>query len=344
MSSPNGRLIVPCLVVIAATLPAFASADSGLIQATLLMLVNVVFVVGLYTFSGNSGVLSFGHMAFMALGAYFGALLAMPTGQKEALFGDLPSVLVNTELELLPSIAICFLAATVVGGLLAVPLMRLSGLSASIATLALLEISHIVVTNWDAVTGPSGAMVGVPVDLTVETALALAIVAIVLAFLHTTSASGLRLRATREDEPGAAASGVNIVVDRTIAFALSAGIAAAAGVMYGHVYGAFGAAVFYLEPTFIALAMLIIGGRTSLLGAVVGAVAISGLSELLLRAEQGASIRSLQDCVLAVLMLGILILRPRGITGGREFHWRRRSPGPGGSSRPAPLTAESGGV
>ena len=83
----------------------------------------------------------------------------------------------------------------------------------------------------------------------------------------------------------------------------------------------------YLDLTFITLAMLVIGGVTSLWGAVVGALAVSALDSFLANAENGVSIfggtldlpAGTRLVVVGALMALVLIARPSGITGGREF-------------------------
>ena len=83
----------------------------------------------------------------------------------------------------------------------------------------------------------------------------------------------------------------------------------------------------YLDLTFITLAMLVIGGATSLWGAVVGALAVSALDSFLAEAENGITIagRTLdlpagtRIIVVGSLMALVLILRPAGLTGGREL-------------------------
>src|SRR5215213_2915244 len=67
------------------------------------MMINVVLVVGLYVFAGSSGVLSFGHMSFMAVGAYATALLTMPEAQKGFLLPDLPGILADAHLDTFPA-------------------------------------------------------------------------------------------------------------------------------------------------------------------------------------------------------------------------------------------------
>ena len=90
----------------------------------------------------------------------------------------------------------------------------------------------------------------------------------------------------------------------------------------------------YLDYTFLTLAMLVVGGLTSLWGAVVGALAISGLDSFLSQAEQGVHVLGLKLDLpsgtrlvfLSAIMALVLILRPSGLTGGREARlpWGRR--------------------
>jgi branched-chain amino acid transport system permease protein len=102
----------------------------------------------------------------------------------------------------------------------------------------------------------------------------------------------------------------------------------------------------YLELTFVTLAMLVIGGVTSLWGAVVGALAVSGLDSFLSEAEQGVGVGFTIDLpqgarlvVLGTLMALVLVLRPSGLTGGREFHIPRI-----GRERPVPADVTSEGA
>jgi branched-chain amino acid transport system permease protein len=78
--------------------------------------------------------------------------------------------------------------------------------------------------------------------------------------------------------------------------------------------------------TFTTVAMLVVGGMTSLTGAVVGTAFLSAVAEGLRRLEQDAGRPGLQQVGFAAILLAVLIWRPRGITLGRELHWpvRRR--------------------
>jgi branched-chain amino acid transport system permease protein len=153
-----------------------------------------------------------------------------------------------------------------------------------------------------------------------------ALVVIVSAFAYQRSRFGRQLRATREDPAAARAVGVSIYRQRLGAFALSGFLAGLAGGLYVHFLPINVDAV-YLDLTFITLAMLVIGGATSLWGAVVGALAVSALDSFLAEAENGIHVagRTLdlpagtRIIVVGALMALVLIVRPSGLTGGREL-------------------------
>src|SRR5437588_11580091 len=130
-------MALPIIVVIASL-----SASDVLQRDTVDMLINLVLVVGLYMFVGNSGVLSFGHVAFMSLGAYISALLSIPVVTKGVLLPKLPMWLGSTELSLVPTILITAGIVVVFAAVVGFPLMRLSGLAAALATFAVLLVVY----------------------------------------------------------------------------------------------------------------------------------------------------------------------------------------------------------
>jgi branched-chain amino acid transport system permease protein len=295
-------------------------------------LVNLIAVVGLYVFVGNSGVLSFGNVAFMAVGAYVSALLTMKAAAKSVFLPDLPALLASAEWPVLPGALAGGIAAAIFALVAGWPLMRLSGISASIATFAVLVITYVVLGNWTSVTGGQNSLMGLPIYVGVWAAFAWAAAAIVIAFLYQETRSALMLRASREDEAAAQASGVHIVRHRLIAFVISGFLSGIAGVLLVHYLGTARVETFYLDLTFIIVAMLVIGGMRSLTGAVAGAVVIAVLTELLRQVEIGIDVGGttsaappgLGDSILALLMLAIIIFRPRGIAGGKEIAWPPR--------------------
>ena len=156
-----------------------------------------------------------------------------------------------------------------------------------------------------------------------------ALVAITVAFLYQRSRRGRLLRASREDPAVARSVGVNIHLERLLAFTVSGALAGFAGGLYVHLLGSITTEQVYLELTFLTLAMLVVGGLTSLWGAVVGALAVSGLDSFLSQAESGVHVvftftlpQGTRLVFLAAIMALVLILRPSGLTGGRELRLR----------------------
>ena len=283
-------------------------------------LINIVMVIGLYIFIGNSGVLAFGHMAFALIGAYAVAWFTMSPFKKSFAL-DLPAFLADNTLPLLPSAIISSALAALVALVVGIPLMRLSGIAASIGTFAVLMIFYTLYSNWDSWTFGASTLVGVPIYVNFWVALAWAGVALLVATIYQKSRFGLALRASRENEAAARAVGINVPTQRLIAFVLSGFFMGLGGVLQAHYVGSVVVRGFWLGPTFIALAMLMIGGQRSLTGAVVGVIVISALQEVLRKIEVIIELYGLSQLVIAFLMLLILILRPTGLAMGREIPW-----------------------
>jgi branched-chain amino acid transport system permease protein len=312
------------LVLAAALLGTVVSRSTEIYFINALVAVSIV--VALYVFVGNSGVLSFGHVSFVAVGAWAAGVLSVPEEEKPAIMPHLFDFLSDTTFGNAPSLV----AAAFVGGVFALlvglPLMRLSGLAAGIATFAVLEITNNILRYYEKIGPGLNTFSSVPETTDLAQAAVGALVVIVAAFAYQRSRFGRQLRATREDPAAARAVGVSIYRQRLGAFALSGFLAGLAGGLYVHFLPINVDAV-YLDLTFITLAMLVVGGATSLWGAVVGALAVSGLDSVLANAENGLDVvgttldlpAGTRIVVVSTLMALVLVLRPTGLTGGREF-------------------------
>jgi branched-chain amino acid transport system permease protein len=323
-----GPLLMLIVVVLAVVL--LASASGIVMQRRVIFaLINLVSVISLYIFMGNSGILNFSTIAFMAIGAYTSALLTMPPGMKSTFLPDLPAWLAAAQIPPLAGAGAGGVLAALVALVVGWPIMRLSGIAAAIATISLMIICYIVLGNWTWLTGGQQSLMGLPGYVGLWTAGLFAIGAIIVAFAYQETRFAIALRASREDEVAARATGVRIVRERLIAFVLGAFVAGVAGSLYGHFMGTLRVENFYLDPTFLFISMLVIGGQRSLTGAVVGVISISVITELLRQLEVGVSVPGtgltlaaapgLGDVVLAALMLLIILFRPQGITGGYEI-------------------------
>ena len=289
-------------------------------------LVSVAIVVAIYVFIGNSGVLSFGQISFVAVGAFAAGVMTIPLDSKSGVLPQLFPVLRDHTIGNVTSL----LLAAAVGGLFAfvvgLPLMRLSGLAAGIATFAVLEITHNLLREWAKI-GPGATTLSlVPETTGALQATVGALVAIAVAFAYQRSRFGRMLRATREDPAAARGIGVSVHWQRVWAFTVSGALAGFAGGLLVHELGSITTEQVYLELTFLTLAMLVVGGVSSLWGAVLGALVVSGLSSFLAEAEQGVKLGLSLDLpsgtrliILGSIMALVLIVRPSGLTGGREM-------------------------
>jgi branched-chain amino acid transport system permease protein len=328
MRAADFDFATPALLVATLGLAALgaAFAEPALQRVVTETLIYVVVVVGLYVFSGISGVTSFGHVSFMVVAAYVSAILTLSPEKKATLLA-LPAFLEHLQWPTTLAAVVACTASGSVALMLGPPLMRLRGVAPSMGLFALLVISHVVAQNWKSVTGGRQALVGLPLTTTLAAAFGCSAVAIFVAAGYQQSRRGALLRCARESEVAAEAIGIDIARERMIALVLSAVLCGLGGVLFAHFLGTLNPNVFYLDTTFLTLAMLVVGGARSLSGAVAGVIVLSSISELFRTLEQGISLfgrdieapGGLQEVSLALIMLIILIFRPEGIFGGREI-------------------------
>src|SRR5581483_81899 len=190
---PPLALLIVAFAVFGAQLSAADQVDivTGLVQLGI--------VIGLYAFTGLSGVFSFGHVAYVAVGAYVAGLVAVPVDQKTLLYLDLPHWLATWAVPAAVAVPIGGVAAAVVASALAPALGRLAGLGASLATFALLVIIREVAINADQITRGQQGMLNVPLATTIWTALGWTLGILVATWAFQSSRIGLQLQAARED-------------------------------------------------------------------------------------------------------------------------------------------------
>ncbi len=284
-------------------------------------------VVGLQTFMGNSGLLSFAHIGFMGLGAYTSAVLTIPAQMKGMALPDLYDFMKVVEVSPLVAMLAAGVLAAVVAAVVAYPLMRLSDAASVITSFALLVVLYTIMNNWSAFTNGPRTLFGLPNATDMPIAAIVAAIVVVVALLFKESRTGKLLRASREDEVAAAALGANIPHLRWRAFILAAFIAGIGGALWGHFITSFAPKAFYLKETFLIVTMLVIGGANTVTGAVAGTVLITIAYEGL-RSTEGAinatsfgagQVIGLTEIVLALAMIAVMILKPGGLFPNREI-------------------------
>ena len=294
-------LPLAALAVGVAALPLLGSvfADTVMALAGLFAIV----AVGLNLLFGYAGKISFGHNAFMAMGAYASGILT--TGAGLPPLGALVAGAAGTG-------AVAFL--------LGAPILRLRGHYLAMATLALGEITIIVSTRWTEVTGGLTGIPGVPdfqvlgVAFDTKTKLyyliwAVALGGLCLSFRVIDSRFGRALRALGAHEAAAEALGVPVVRYRVQVFVLSAVYAAVAGGLYAHFLNYVNGTFFDLPVMVELMAMLVVGGIGTRWGPIVGAVPLMWVSQSLGRFADYSLL------IFGALYGVALLFLPRGLCG-----------------------------
>lgn len=295
------------------------------------LFLRLLIVIGLQIFSGNSGVLSFGQVAAMAIGAYMSALLTIPEEIKKFTFLSMPAFMKswvfpaqlnewNGTTGTLAGAGFALVFAAVFG----IPIVRLVSVAAGIGTLAILGATYTFISQTSSITRGTSTQIGVPTTTTLLSTLIWLIIVIVIAYVFKQSRLGLRLRASRENERAAKSVGVNIAKERYLAFVLSGFVCGLGGALYAHYFVSFSYLDFYFDLTFITIAMLVVGGMGSVTGGVAGAYFLTIVYVAIQRWEvnglfDAKAPSGTADLILALALLVTLILRPKGITGGKEI-------------------------
>lgn len=285
-------------------------------------------VIALQVFVGNSGIVSFGHVAFFGIGAYTSGILNIPPSIKESALPLLPFFLRGIQQGLFVGVLAGAAVAGCVALVVGLVVTRMTEKAMAMATLALLVMMHTVFANWDSVTRSTDGLYGIPRNVTPATLLILVIIMVGIALLFKASSLGLWLQATRDNPVAAQSLGINISRVRLYGWVCSAVLMGAGGSLWAQNSLALGPGQFYYTETFTLLSMAVIGGLASVTGAVVGIALVTMVSELIRKLEYGFSIGSfiqvselpgIVPMSIGALIIVILIFRPAGLLGRWEI-------------------------
>ena len=260
------------------------------------MLVAMLFAASLHVMMGPGGMPSFGHAAWFGIGAYGAALLAHA---------------VTMSLALAAAPILAGLAALAVGAFI----VRLSGVYLAMLTLAFAQIVWATAVQFVGLTGGDNGIVGVwPADPRgfYYVALVLCIGGVLVLRRVLFSPFGFALRAGRDAPARAAASGINTGALRLAAFTLSGAAAGLAGGIFTYAKGSAFPTYISVSHSVDALVMVLVGGIGSLAGPIIGAIAYTGLFDLLLASD-------FWRARLGAVIIMLVVFFPAGIAG-----WQRR--------------------
>ena len=330
------------LLVLPLVLQQFGNAWVRIVDIALLY---VMLALGLNIVVGEAGLLDLGYVAFFAVGAYLYGLLASPhlTSTFAAIGAAFPNGF-HTSLWLV--IPVALLLATFTGVLLGIPVLKLRGDYLAIVTLGFGEIIRIFLNNLDhpytITNGPKGINqidsvkifgldLGRPltiggfeiasVSLYYYLFLVLVLVTVFVCYRLQDSRIGRAWMAVREDQIAAQAMGINTRNMKLLAFGMGASFGGVAGSMFAAFQGFVSPESFSLMESVMIVAMVVLGGIGHLPGVILGAVLLAALPEVLryvagpLQAMTDGRLDSaiLRQLLIALAMISIMLLRPRGL-------------------------------
>ena len=257
--------------------------------------INIILAAGLNLINGYTGQFSLGHAGFMAVGAYVSAIVTMKLG-----------------LPFIVAIMAGACAAGLLGLLIGLPTLRLSGDYLAIATLGLGEIIRITILNINYIGGASGFM-GIP--RYTNFAWVLYVCLFVLFFIKNfiNSSHGRACIYIRENEVAAEAMGIDTTKYKVLAFTLGAAFAGVAGALFAHYFYVIHPASFTFISSFNYLTMVVLGGLGSITGSIAGAVILTFISAAL------ASWPEWRMIIYSVMLIILMLYRPQGLFGNIEL-------------------------
>ncbi len=279
--------------------------------------VSLVFIyaiagIGLMLLVGYTGLVSLGHAAFLAIGAYAHAWL------------------LNHGWPFPASLAAAAAFTATVGALVGIPALRMTGIYLAVATLAFAEIVEQVITRWESVTGGYRGMAVPPaelfsvslldVDVFYYVCLAVLVACLIAALNLLRSPSGRAMVAVRDSEVAAQSMGINLARTKTLAFAVSAGFTGIAGGLLAHKIGYLAPDAFTIVLSIQLLLMVVVGGLGSMHGVIYGAIFIGLLPQGIALVRDAAppavaQIPGLEPGIFGAILILFLIYEPLGIHG-----------------------------
>ena len=303
-------------LLIAAVLAAPLALDNFYLGEMSLVMIYAIAGIGLMLLVGYTGLVSLGHAAFLGIGAYTHAIL---------ISHGVPFPL---------ALIFASLFSALIGAIVGLPAMRMTGIYLAIATLAFAIIVEHSIGHMTSLTGGfRGMAVSRPsifgFDLGSPAAfyfvcLTILIGCLLIALNILRSPIGRAMIGIRDSEISAQSMGIDLAKTKSIAFAISAGFTGLAGGLFGHKLGYLSPDAFTLLLSIQLLLMVVVGGMGSLHGVIFGAIFIGILPQGIAIMRDSlppavAQIPGLEPGLFGLILVLFLIFEPLGIYG----RWRK---------------------
>lgn len=284
----------------------FVSTTSRSINDLLIQIgYSIIMAASLNLACGFLGELPLGHAGFMSVGAYTAAVLT-------AKF--LPHNIAFYPLALLAGGLMAALFAFIIG----IPALRLKGDYLAIVTLGFGEIIRVLInTVFSPLTDGGKGLFGIPVYAGFTDTFVITVLCVAALYMIVRSRHGRATIAIRENDIAAESSGVNVSNYKIKMFVISAFFAGIAGGIYAHQLGVLTAAKFDFNRSIDYLVMVVFGGMGSLTGSIFAGASLTVVQFLM------ASLVEYRQLAYALLLIAMMIFRPKGIFGRWEFSMTR---------------------
>lgn len=302
------RLAIAVLLALAIVLPQL-TANQFYLHLANMVLMNAIFAMSLGLIM-SVGQISLGHAAFVSAGGYISALAAL-------------NFKIPPLLGIVLAGAMTGLAAAALGKVI----LRLRGVYFVLVTFLAGQVFTLIALNWQSVTHGANGLIGIPAislfGFSLTTRLrfyyfALAAFVLVFTFIWALMRSqyGRAFRSIAENVRLAEATGIDVSRYQIIAFAVGSGIAGSAGAVMVHYIRYISPDSFTFSDSIAYITMLLVGGRTALVGSALGSLFLTPLPEAL-RGLAGA-----QHIIYGVILLGVLLFLPGGLASIGRFFMR----------------------
>ncbi|MBD3180674.1 branched-chain amino acid ABC transporter permease [Candidatus Poribacteria bacterium] len=278
--------------------------------------INIVMTVSLGMINGFTGQFSIGHGGFMAVGAYASVFLTTIIFQMAG--SSVPGQSLLGYAIFFPAVLIGGLCAALTGFLIGLPTLRVKGDYLAIVTMAFSEVIRTIIRVSEPLGGPRGVS-GIPSMTNMAIVMVFTVLSVWLMRNFLASTYGRASRATRDSEIAAEIMGVNTTQQKTLVFTTAAFFAGCCGGLYAHILQFIHPDNFTFMKSLEYLIYLYIGGSSSISGAMTGAVVFTAIPELF------RSFQIWRMVIYALLLIVIMLFRPNGIIGDREFSFIKKN-------------------
>ncbi len=321
-----GKILVGLLLLGGLLWLADTSLRGYYLRLVILVGVTSIIALGVNVTNGYTNIFSLGFGGTMMVAAYTTALLTLPVSYKKAVL-HLPSWLEGLQVAFPVAIILAGLLAVVASVVLLLPAFRLEGQYFILASMGINIVMGNLAENLRGVTHGDMGLRNIPAYTNIWWAYGILVLVIFFIYRLMQSRYGRALRTIAKDQTLAAVMGIHVVRYKILSFAVGSFITGIGAALWVHLVLTMNPKAFGLVYVFHVVAMLAIGGIGTISGTLLGVTILTVGAELLAPLQEGITLLGVRippvfglvNVLMALLLIVIMIYRPRGLMGGREI-------------------------